>query len=89
MTARAALTLPKAIKRAVAFAVGRGSAARILRGIQPVNPAWWLGCMRGPAAPAHKTRTWPASIEALRRRGALAIWFDPARPQGSSKACCA
>jgi len=27
--------------------------------------------------PAYKTRNWPACNEALKRRGSLAIWFDP------------
>ena len=28
--------------------------------------------------PAYKTRNWPAYNEALKRRGSLTIWFDPA-----------
>ena len=28
--------------------------------------------------PAYKTRNWPANNEALKRRGSLTIWFDPA-----------
>jgi hypothetical protein len=28
--------------------------------------------------PTHKTRNWPAWNEALKRRGSLTIWFDPA-----------
>jgi hypothetical protein len=28
--------------------------------------------------PAYKTRNWPAHLEALKRRGSLTIWFDPA-----------
>ncbi|SUZ32535.1 hypothetical protein ROE7235_02296 [Roseibaca ekhonensis] len=34
--------------------------------------------MSRPIAPADKTRTWPAYNEALKRRGSLTIWFDPA-----------
>ena len=34
--------------------------------------------MSRPTPPAHKTRNWPAYNEALRRRGSLTIWFDPA-----------
>jgi hypothetical protein len=34
--------------------------------------------MSRPALPAYKTRNWPAYNEALKRRGSLAIWFDPA-----------
>ena len=34
--------------------------------------------MSRPTPPAHKTRNWPAYNEALKRRGALTIWFDPA-----------
>jgi len=29
--------------------------------------------------PAYKTRNWPAHSEALKRRGSLTIWFDPAK----------
>jgi hypothetical protein len=28
--------------------------------------------------PAYKTRNWPTYKEALKRRGSLTIWFDPA-----------
>ncbi len=28
--------------------------------------------------PTYKTRNWPAYSEALKRRGSLTIWFDPA-----------
>jgi hypothetical protein len=31
-----------------------------------------------PTSPAYKTRNWPAYNEALKRRGSLTIWFDPA-----------
>jgi hypothetical protein len=34
--------------------------------------------MSRPAPPAYKTRNWPTYNEALKRRGALTIWFDPA-----------
>jgi hypothetical protein len=34
--------------------------------------------MSRPIASAYKTRNWPAYNEALKRRGLLAIWFDPA-----------
>lgn len=34
--------------------------------------------MSRPEPPAYKTRNWPAYNEALKRRGSLAIWFDPA-----------
>lgn len=34
--------------------------------------------MSRPIAPAYKTRNWPAYNEALKRRGSLTIWFDPA-----------
>jgi hypothetical protein len=34
--------------------------------------------MSRPTSPAHKTRNWPADNEALKRRGSLTIWFDPA-----------
>ena len=33
--------------------------------------------MSRPTPPTCKTRNWPRYNEALRRRGALAIWFDP------------
>ena len=34
--------------------------------------------MRRPTHPACKTRNWPARNEALKRRGSLTIWFEPA-----------
>ena len=34
--------------------------------------------MSRPIPPAYKTRNWPAYNEALKRRGLLTIWFDPA-----------
>ncbi len=34
--------------------------------------------MSRPISPAYKTRNWPAYNEALKRRGSLTIWFDPA-----------
>lgn len=34
--------------------------------------------MSKPIAPTYKTRNWPSYNEALKRRGSLTIWFDPA-----------
>jgi len=34
--------------------------------------------MSKPTRPTYKTRNWPAYNEALKRRGSLTIWFDPA-----------
>ena len=34
--------------------------------------------MSRPSPPAYKTRNWPAYNEALKLRGSLTIWFDPA-----------
>ena len=34
--------------------------------------------MSRPAPPTYKTRNWPSYNEALKRRGSLTIWFDPA-----------
>ena len=34
--------------------------------------------MSKPTPPAYKTRNWPAYNEALKHRGSLTIWFDPA-----------
>ena len=34
--------------------------------------------MSRPTPPTYKTRNWPAYNEALKRRGSLMIWFDPA-----------
>ena len=34
--------------------------------------------MSRPTPPTYKTRNWPAHNEALKRRGSLTIWFDPA-----------
>ena len=34
--------------------------------------------MSRPTPPTYKTRNWPAYNKALKRRGSLTIWFDPA-----------
>ncbi len=34
--------------------------------------------MSRPPPPSYKTRNWPSYNEALKRRGSLTIWFDPA-----------
>ena len=34
--------------------------------------------MSSPTLPAYKTRKWASYNEALKRRGSLTIWFDPA-----------
>jgi hypothetical protein len=34
--------------------------------------------MSRPTPPAYRTKNWPAYNEALKRRGSLTIWFDPA-----------
>ena len=34
--------------------------------------------MSRPTPPAYKTRNWPAYNKALKCRGSLTIWFDPA-----------
>ena len=36
------------------------------------------GAMIKPAPPAYETWNWPAYDEALKRRGSLTVWFDPA-----------
>ena len=33
--------------------------------------------MSRPASPVYRTWNWPACNEALKRRGALTVWFDP------------
>ena len=33
--------------------------------------------MSRSTSPSYKTKNWPAYNEALKRRGALTIWFDP------------
>ena len=43
-----------------------------------MNPVWQLCGMRRPTPPACKTRNLPACNAALKRRGSLAIRFDPA-----------
>lgn len=43
-----------------------------------MNPAWQLRCMSRPTHPTDRTRNWPAYNEALKRRGSLTVWFDPA-----------
>jgi hypothetical protein len=40
--------------------------------------------MSRPTPPAYKTRNWPAYNEALKRRGSLTIWFDPAMTWGAA-----
>ena len=39
--------------------------------------------MSRPTPPTYKTRNWPAYNEALKRRGSLTIWFDPAMTWGA------
>ena len=39
--------------------------------------------MSRPSPPTYKTRNWPAYNEALKRRGSLTIWFDPAMTWGA------
>lgn len=34
--------------------------------------------MSRPTPPTYKTRNWPAYNQALKRKGSLTIWFDPA-----------
>jgi hypothetical protein len=34
--------------------------------------------MSRPTHPGYKTMNWPAYYEALKRRGSLTVWFDPA-----------
>ncbi len=34
--------------------------------------------MSRPTPPTYKTRNWPSYNEALKRRGSLTFWFDPA-----------
>lgn len=34
--------------------------------------------MSSPTLPTYKVPSWPAYNEALKRRGFLTIWFDPA-----------
>ncbi len=34
--------------------------------------------MSRPTPPTYKTRNWPSYNKALKRRGSLTIWFDPA-----------
>ena len=40
--------------------------------------------MSRPIPPTYKTRNWPAYNEALKRRGSLTIWFDPAMMWGAA-----
>ena len=39
--------------------------------------------MSRPSPPTYKSRNWPAYNEALKRRGSLTIWFDPAMTWGA------
>ena len=34
--------------------------------------------MSRPTPPTYKTRNWPSYNKAIKRRGSLTIWFDPA-----------
>ncbi|MBL3587093.1 transposase, partial [Rhodovulum sulfidophilum] len=34
--------------------------------------------MSRPTPPTYETRNWPEYNQALKRRGSLTIWFDPA-----------
>ncbi len=43
--------------------------------------------MSRPTLPAYKTRNWPAYNEALKRRGSLTIWFDPAMTWEAAPTC--
>ena len=43
-----------------------------------MNPAWQLIGISRPTPFACNTRNWPACNAALKRRGSLTIWFDPA-----------
>ena len=43
-----------------------------------MNPVWQLCGMSRPTPPACKTWNWLACNAALKRRGSLTIWFDPA-----------
>lgn len=49
-----------------------------------MNPAWQLGCMSRPTPPTYKTRNWRSYNQALKRRGSLTIWFDPAMMWGAA-----
>lgn len=40
--------------------------------------------MSRPIPPTYKTRNWPSYNKALKRRGSLAIWFDPAMTWGAA-----
>ncbi len=43
--------------------------------------------MSRPRPSAYKTRNWPAYNEALKRRGSLTIWFDPAMTWEAAPTC--
>ena len=43
-----------------------------------MNPACKLVCLRRPPPLADTIRNWPAWNKAVKRRGPLTIWFDPA-----------
>ena len=43
-----------------------------------MNPVWQLRGISRPTPFACNTRNWPACDAALKRRGSLTIWFDPA-----------
>ena len=45
---------------------------------------WSPDVMSRPTSPTCKTRNWPAYNEALQRRGALTVWFDPERSWGAA-----
>ena len=53
-------------------------------GIHHADPAWYLDGMSRPTPPGYKTRNWPSYNAALKRRGSLTIWFDPAMTWGGA-----
>ena len=53
-------------------------------GIHHADPAWYLDGMSRPTPPGYKTRNWPSYNAALKRRGSLTIWFDPAMTWGAA-----
>ena len=59
------------------FSVCRALLHKWCEGIRLVKPVWQPEGMRKPHTPACKTLNRPADDGSPKRRGCLAIWFDP------------
>ena len=56
-------------------------------GIPCVAPRCWSGCMSKPTPPTYRTTNWRSYDAALKQRGSLRIWFDPATVWLAAPSC--